>query len=375
MSGKTKSHRVTAQRIGELAGVSAATVSLVLNNRADALRIAPETQQRVADAARKLNYVPNYLARGLSGASTRTIGLLWPLGGAPGNAQIAYHLVQNLAKQGYLSFLTDAIGDPHYTQRCLADLEQRSVDGIIVYAGGPVLQNKNICRALERFPRAVVIAARTMDLATDFIHHDRQAAMRKVADHFVDSGRQQMAVLTVGQANPTKIEAFTQQLAKRGVPRRNLVVLQAEFRDDRRLVDDAIALLESRYPQGKPSFDALACTDDDLAAGVTSWLQSRGVRVPQDVAVTGFNNVGMGRHLTPALATVERNDEQVAHLAEQMILARIADPKAPWRREAVPMTFLWRTSAGEPAPREHSSHHSHPQGRPSRTLDGNGALP
>lgn len=351
MSKKAKPARITAQRIGELAGVSAATVSLVLNNRADELRIAPETQLRVTQTARKLNYVPNYLARGLTGASTKTIGLLWPLGGAPGNAQIAYLLVQNLAKHGYLSFLTDAIGDPDYTQRCLADLSQRRVDGIIVYAGGPVLQNKAICRSLESFPHAVVIAARDMELATDFIHHDRQGAMCEIADHFVDTGRKKLALITVGEGNPLKIEAFTSQLARRGVKRQQVDVMIAPFRDEKYNVEDAVTLLESRFPKGKPSFDAVACTDDELAAGVTGWLVSRGVNVPGDVVVTGFNNVPIGRHLSPAIATVERQDETVAQLAEELILSRIAQPDAPWRREQVRMSFLWRASAGEPSPR------------------------
>lgn len=355
MSTRFKSKRVTAQRIGELAGVSAATVSLVLNNRADELRIAPETQLRVTETARKLNYVPNYLARGLSGASTNTIGLLWPLGGAPGNAQIAYHLVQNLAKRGYMSFLTDAIGDPEYTLKCLAEMAQRRVDAIVVYAGGPVLQNKTVRRELERFPHAVVIAARAMDLATDFIHHDRQTAMRQAADHFVDTGRKHMALITVGQANPSKIEAFTEQLAARGVAPRRVTILQADFHDDKHNVQDAVALLESKYPDRKLGFDALACTDDDLAAGIISWMVSRGVRVPEDVAVTGFNNVGMGCHLTPALATVDRHDEQVAILAEELVMDRIGEPKAAWRHEVVPMTFLWRASAGEPQPQTISS--------------------
>lgn len=350
MSKASKTPRVTAQRIGELAGVSAATVSLVLNNRGHELRIAPQTQQRVMETAQRLNYVPNYLARGLSGASTQTIGLLWPLGGAPGNAQVAYHLIQNLAQRGYLSFLTDAIGNPDYTRKCLADLAQRQIDGVIVYAGGSVLENKAVRKSIENFNSAVVISAREVKLAADFIHHDRQAAMIQIADHFVDQGRKNFALLTVGKANPMKTQAYTQQLTRRGVRARNMQVLEVPHRDDRTIVEDAITLLESRYPHRKPDFDALACTDDDLAAGIISWLMAQGLNVPRDIAVTGFNNVAMSRHLLPALATVERHDLQVAQLAQQLMLDRIASPGASPVRKTVAMSFLWRASAGGDPP-------------------------
>jgi DNA-binding LacI/PurR family transcriptional regulator len=180
MALKRKPQRVTASRIAEVAGVSAATVSLVLNRRGDDLRINRDTQQRVLEAARQLNYVPNYLARGLSGGSTRSIGVIWPLGGAPYNAGIAYQLVQRFAKRGYLTFQTDHLSDAKFTCRALVDLAQRRVDGLVFYAGAKILDNPEMPRLLGEFKSVVVISARDVPLDVDLILHDRRPPMRQI---------------------------------------------------------------------------------------------------------------------------------------------------------------------------------------------------
>jgi len=283
--GTASGRNVTVQQIADKAGVSTATVSLVLNRRGDALRINRQTQQRVLDAAKRLNYVPNFLARGLSGASTHSIGMLWPLGGSPDNATIAYQLMQRIAGRGYVTHMTDHLSMASVSYAALRDLSQRRVDGLIFHAGGSILTDPKVTRILDDFPAVVVISPRPADLSCDFIYHDRRRAMRDIADHFVDTGRKNLGIFNIGVANSIKIEALREQLRKRGAPPAEGELIDPTYISDQTYLADARARLESHYPDRFP-YDAVVCTNDHMAVALIDFLRSRGLRVPEDVAVT-----------------------------------------------------------------------------------------
>ncbi len=339
--------KVTTSQIAQLAGVSPSTVSLVLNRRGDDLRINRDTQQRVMDAAKQLNYVPNYLARGLSGGSTKSIGMLWPLGGSPSNAAIAYQLLRRLARRGYVAHMTDHLRDRDFSHRALLDLLQRKVDGLIFYTGGNVLDDPRVVEVLGEFSAAVLVSPRREKVRFDLIHHDRQQAMREIADHLVGTGRRHVGILTVGNANELKINALRQRLHEHGLTNPGPLVLEPFDFDDTTYVDQVADELARQHGKGKDfPFDAVVCTDDDQAAALLHWLRKVKLSVPQRVAVVGFNDVPVAAHLDPPLASVARYDEQVSNLAEQWLFERLRKRDLPPRHETVAMSFTWRPSAG-----------------------------
>jgi DNA-binding LacI/PurR family transcriptional regulator len=97
---------------------------------------------------------------------------------------------------------------------------------------------------------------------------------------------------------------------------------------------------------GAFDFDCLLCSTDEGAVVALSWLKERGLRVPEQVAVIGFNNAMFSPWLTPALASVDRRDEAVAGAIERMVFERLTDGAQGGRRERIAMKLVARASAG-----------------------------
>jgi len=347
VASTSKPRKVTASLIAKEAGVSPATVSLVLNRRGDDLRINRDTQKRVFDAAKKLNYVPNYLARGLSGASTRSVGMIWPLlGGSPTNSTAAYELVRRLSRRGYVAHMTDHLSDGEFTARSMTDLLQRQVDGLILSSGGNVLWHPKVVDGLKQFKNVVVISPRMVQLQHDLILHDRQQALRDAVEHLVKSGRKRIGVLTIGHSNELKIQAIREQMIAMKQPTDDLMVLPPTDAEEDYLPQ--LHSLLKKIPAGEFRHDAVFCTDDDMAIMLMDALRDQNLRVPDDVAIIGFNDLQLSRYVNPALASVRRLDLQVAELAEQMLFDRLKTPDLSPRIKHVMMQFVWRPSAGGP---------------------------
>lgn len=349
--------KVTVSEIAAHAGVSPATVSLVLNRRGKELRINPATQRRVLEAARKLRYVPNYLARGLTGASTRSIGLVWPLGGSTSNAAIAYEIIQRIAQRGYVCHMTDHLSDPLHTHRALVDQMQRRVDGLIIHVGGAILSDKHVVATLKELTCAVIITPREADLDVDLphdvIYHDRKASMRQIADHLAACGRRRVGIYTAGRANAIKIGTLTDRLREHGVDDVALVLPDDDVRD-RSYVQRTHDGLAERYRRADFPFDAVFCTNDELAVSMLAFLRDRALRVPDDVAVIGFDDAQTSMMQAPPLASVARYDADVAAAAETMLFDRMGDADRRPIRRTIAMDFIRRASAGAADP-DHSS--------------------
>lgn len=350
---KTLRRKATVSAVAARAGVSPATVSLVLNRRGKELRINQQTQQRVREAARQLNYVPNYLARGLSGASTKSIGLVWSLGGSASNAPIAYQLIQRIAKRGYVCHMTEHLSSADFTSRALTDQLQRRVDGLILHAGGDILDDPRVLGLLGEVQSAVIVSAREADLQCDLphdvIHHDRATAMRQVVDHLVSSGRQRLGMFSIATSNAIKLGAIASRLRElNAAPAQQVLPLCDPVSDN--YLATSRQQLDQHYA-GRPfDFDAVICTNDDMAVAMIDFLRTRGLRVPDDVAVVGFDDSSIAPMLNPPLASVTRYDADVATVAEEAMFERLADPSRKPRRCTIEMTFNWRASAGAPEP-------------------------
>ena len=350
LMSKRGSRNVTASEIAAMAGVSQATVSLVLNQRGDAMRINRKTQKRVIDAARQLNYVPNYLARGLKGASTQTIGLLWSLAGTPTSAALAHDMTRRLAHRDYMAYLADTVGEAETTVRILRDLAKRRVDGLVLQ-GANLLAEQEVIDALHLHPAVVVVTDKTTSLGFDQIVHNRGTAFSQMAEHFAKTGRKRPAVMgQIAYNNLVKVNAYRKTLAAYDIDLPAEMVIEIPWKlptplDRTRRQYDCSAVMDALFP-GKVPFDAMACMNDDTAMSAIAWLRGRGLRVPDDVAVTGFNNLEAGEYFDPPLASVDRRDGEVADHIERMMFERMADPDLPTRTVEVSMSFVHRRSAG-----------------------------
>lgn len=337
---------VTSRHIAAHTGVSQTTVSLVLNGRADAYRISDRTKRRIRSAARKLGYQSNYLARGLKGASTRSVGLIWSLISTPHSAMLVSELSRRISGRGYVCYVADLFRDAATTVATLRDFRQRRVDAVVIHATPDMFADTRVEAELEAFPAALIVSDREHPAPHDMVVHDRLDAYRQVADHFVAIGRRAPVIIGNVASNQTKILAFTGRLRERGVRIGSRSVIDVPARGDQIIMQDCYDALEALFPSGAPPFDAAMCTNDELAVTVRAWLRGRNVRVPQDVALVGFDNTQSAAFCDPPLASVERCDQDVAEWVERTLFARLSDPDMPPQRQRIAMRFVHRGSAG-----------------------------
>jgi DNA-binding LacI/PurR family transcriptional regulator len=303
----------------------------------------------------QLNYQPNPLARGLNGAQTNTVAVIWPVfvGYRFISEQYLVGLTMDLQKEGYSTQLANVLQDPAIINSVLDSLLQRSVDAVVLHASESI-DNKT-AELLKRFKASVVINAMQSNVACDQVVWDRTTAIKNIVDHLVSRNRREIAYCWLkkcrmpgGQTyfrEQYKADAFTEALADFGIQNPEQYVLSTDKDIDPANVMELEKFLNDHLQ--RKNYDAVVCLNDELANIAVNLLKSKGLRVPEDVAVVGFNNGMTAELCRPKLASVERCNSEVVKAIEHLLLSRLksSDP-IPAREIRVPMQFVWRESAG-----------------------------
>ena len=341
--------RTTLSDIAREAGVDKSTVSLVLNRNEASRRISEPTRQRVLETAKRLQYRPNVLARAMRGGSTYSIGILWSLAVPIVSAGVARSLAIRARKHGYTPYMLNTGDDRDAFMEALQDFAARRVDGVIIEAHHSFAKQALLEEECGNFQAAVLVTAEPSETKTDQIVHDRYAAIRQVADHFIRTGRKRPAVMLADTDCSSKGQIFATQLAQHGVTLAagNLIGLpcQATVTGEWCWARTTYETLTARFADGPP-FDALMCGADEMAMAAVAWLKSHGLKVPDDVAVVGFNDYEMSRFCDPPLASVCRHDDEVAKWAGEMLFDRLKNADLPQQCREISMEFVRRESAG-----------------------------
>lgn len=336
---------VTSREVARKCGVSQTAVSLVLNGRGDDHRISADTQRKILDVAQQLGYRSNFLARGLKGASTHSIGLIWSITGSPQAAQVVSELATRIGKRNYVCYVMDSRGNPDATASALHDLAQRRVDAVVAQISADIIHEPAITSQLSALPAAILVSEREVDMPYDTVSQDRLSAYRAAAQHFASTGRKRPELLgTVGVEN-AKVNAFYSQLKKAGYnvsPNPGIHIADEHVGSPSQRTYVA---LDAQFPQGPP-FDALMCTTDEVAIAAMAWCKNRGLRVPEDVAIIGFDNTTVAAFQDPPLASVRRLDDEAVDVIEEMLFTRLSTPDIPRQTQHLVMQLEHRTSAG-----------------------------
>ncbi|RLP85682.1 MULTISPECIES: LacI family DNA-binding transcriptional regulator [unclassified Micromonospora] len=310
--GRRRSQSVTLSDVANRAGTSVATASKALNSRAE---VAPETRERVLRAAAELSFQPNVLARGLISGRTRTVGLLTDeLGG-----RFAIPILlgaENALGNGQMSvLLCDARGDAIRRQHYIRTLLARQVDGFIV-----VGDSNDVRPSLTQdIPVPVVYAyAESTDPNDLSIVADDEGGARLAAEHLVSHGRRRIGHITgpdTYRAARDRAAGLRTVLAEAGLtPAGDPLYGEWSQRWGRHA---ARLLLAAR-----PDVDAIFCGNDQVAAGAADTLRDLGRRIPDDVAIVGYDNWEFfAADCRPPLTTVDLNLEQLGAAAVNHLFA------------------------------------------------------
>jgi LacI family transcriptional regulator len=293
----------TIRDVARRAQVSVASVSRVLN-RLD--NVSEDTRARVTAAVDELGYVPHAGARSLSLAKTNAIGVVLPNLHGEFFSEIVRGMDRLATERGYLLLLSNMHAQSGEAQAVLKAMRGR-VDGLIVMA--PHLEDEEFATALPRGTPAVLVNTRAEIRDRPAIRLDNAAGARSVAEHLIAAGRRRIVHISgpVGNIDAEeRAESFRQTLDRHQEVQS--VIIQGDFYEESG--GAAVAAL-IKTGQG---FDAIFAANDMMAIGALEALRSRGKKVPEDVAVAGFDDVPLASHL--GLTTVR---VRIAELGERAI--------------------------------------------------------
>lgn len=331
---------VTLRDVAERAGVSVRTVSNVVNGFQ---HIAPATRARVQAALEELNYRPNLVARSLRQGRTGIIMLILPEINVSYFGELAHEVVDYAGSVGITVQIDESGGDPQREKELLTQLAQATwVDGVLFSSQG--LRGVDIAELGGTRP-LVLLGERTAGTALDHVGIDNVEAARQAVAHLVGRGRSRIAAFGGnGSARDAtsqyRLEGFQLGLREAGLDPAGRHLHTPDYR--RASAADAVREL-LRRPQ-RP--DGLFCFSDELAAGALRELVVQGVRVPEDIAVVGFDDIEASSFSTPSLTSIRPDKAGIAKAAVDALLHRLDDPEAEAREHSVNFELIVRESSG-----------------------------
>ncbi len=319
-----------------LAGVSVKTVSNVVH---DYPFVRPSTRQKVQDAITELAYVPNVTARNLRSGRTGVIALAVPELTAPYFAELAHHVVRVAIEHGWTVLVdeTGQIDDTAVRERersAAAGIRHHMIDGVIL---SPLALSEDDLTQYASVP-LVLLGERFDSQVADHVAIDNHAAAHLVTTHLLAAGRRRIAVIGAqpppyGHTARQRLAGYRSALDAAGAPFDPALVLPAsEWTRER-----GWAITTELMTRPDPP-DALFCFNDLLGLGALRALRDAGVRVPEDVAVVGFDDIEEGRFSVPSLTTIAPDKNAIARAAVVRLAARL-DAHDDWVPEEVKVDF------------------------------------
>jgi DNA-binding LacI/PurR family transcriptional regulator len=323
--------------VARLAGVSHQTVSRVLNDNPN---VRTATRERVEQAITQLRYSPSPAARALVTKRTRMIGLIAPNSADFGLSSIALHFsgAAREARYGVVTVTSVNVDAPSIRQLVESLLSQRVEAIVLIVADVAVL---GTVRGLELGVPVIAVAAgqRRGHLTTSV---DQYRGARQAVRHLVELGHRNIAHLSGPASAPDAIERL------RGW-RDELVAARMVAQDPAH--GDWSA--ESGYRFGEQLADGMDTTavfaaNDQMALGLVSALNARGLRVPEDVSVVGFDDVPEAAYFLPPLTTVSQDFAALGALTMQRVLIALEDPDDIGESTPIPTRLIVRNSTASP---------------------------
>lgn len=330
----------TIRLVAERAGVSLTTVSHVINN---SRFVAPATRQRVIDAMNELNYRPNTLARSLRRGKTFTLGLLVPDSRNPFFAEVARAIEIAAADQKYSVILCNTENTPEREAFCVDLLTSKQVDGLIFVATSDL--SESLSELSARQLPVVVVDCDLPEIPVDSVLTDHRTGGYQATRHLIEQGHNRIACIGgPSNGNPTalRVTGYEDALIEAGIAVDPNLMVTGSYRPESGL-RAANQLLSLPDPP-----TAIFCCSDLMAFGAIHALNRNGLRVPDDVAIVGFDNIELADYTTPPLTSVAQPINEIGTVAASLVLARIHDRDREIQRPVLSTELVVRQSSVRP---------------------------
>lgn len=345
----SSSRRVRLADVAAHAGVSVKTVSNVVHGY---VHVAVDTRERVAASLEELGYRPNMSARNLRTGRSGIIALAVPELDFPYFAELSRLVVHAARRHGWTVLVDQTDGERGRERDAMEALGTEVIDGLIV---SPLASGRADLAARRDTTPMVLLGERVYDGPQDHVAVDNVAAAHAAVSHLLSLGRRRIAAIgeqprSSSGTSRLRTDGYLAALADAGVtPAAELRATSVSYHRA-----DGAAAMSALLGLADPP-DAVFCFNDLLALGALRVLLERGVRVPEDVALVGFDDIEDGSYSTPTLTTVRPDKQRIAELAVDLLAERIGDRSEGVRRAARELTvgyeLVVRESTAGPAAR------------------------
>lgn len=331
--------KVGMREVAALAGVSHGSVSHYLNHPD---RVSPELADRIQQAIDALGFVPNIVGRQLRTGSSTAIAYIAPDVSNPYFATIAEGVEQRAAEAGLSVFIANSNRSRAREDAYLELFQQHRVRGMLVASHEGVEDRLAVIR--RRGTPSVLVGQAAVSPEQASVSVDDVAGGLLAARHLLDGGRRRLAFV----GGPLGIRQVGDRLdgARRAVEAVPGATLEVLPEDDRTIAGGlAVArTLATRLPEDRP--DALFAANDLLALGLLQGLVSAGVRVPEDIALIGYDDIEFAAASVIPISSIRSPHEEFGAAAVDLLLAAFADPTAAGRTVYAPELVARASSAG-----------------------------
>jgi LacI family transcriptional regulator len=330
-----RKNRVTIRDIASAAGVSPATVSRILNNTA---AVDPDKEKLVLAAIEKLNFQPNLAAQGLARGRSSNIGVLTQHLGSPFFGEMLLGIEFGLYNSRYVPIFASSQWTVTKDLAVLDALMRRQVDALIVI-GGELLAD-SLVELAEKLP-VVVLTRQIKGLENQCVCLNNFDAAYRATRYLIEMGHSSIAHITGNlkhQDSHDRRAGYLQALEDAGINANPYFIVEGDYTEASGVIGVA-RLLAAR--EGVP-FSAIFAGNDQMAAGARLALHRRGIRVPEDVSLVGFDDLPGSSYMTPPLTTIRQPAREMGEKAAKLVLAML-DNK-PFHGELFPVELVIRES-------------------------------
>ncbi|MFN0182580.1 MAG: LacI family DNA-binding transcriptional regulator [Aquabacterium sp.] len=307
--------KVTLEMVAAHAGVSPSTVSRILNGTAV---VSDEKRAAVDRAVATLGFVPNPVARGLAGGRTLSIGVVTQAIDSPFYGAALRSIEIALGAAGYSPLFMSGHWHAEEEARCIDVLRSRRVDGIIVLTGR--LPDGALQATARSLP--LVVTGRALSAANlASLDFDHQQGAQLATQHLIDLGHRQVAFIGGPSNHPDAVQrakGYRSALKSAGLKGDAALVAPGGFTEY-----SGVQAVDQLVASGAP-FSAIFAANDQMALGAALALYRRGLRVPDDVSLVGFDDVASAQYAIPPLTTIHNPVQEIGELAAKAMLALLS---------------------------------------------------
>jgi LacI family transcriptional regulator len=316
MYNEGMSKTVTIHDIAREAGVSSSTVSRVLSGN---VPVASHKRDAVLAVVKKLNYRPNAIAQGLARGRTAAIGVMTQSISSPFYGEILRGIEQGLAGSGYHPVVASGNWRTQEELAALDLLSSRRVDGLIVLPG--IISDDRLRHVAEELP-LMVIGRTIAGIERQCLRVDDALAAHEATRYLIDLGHRRIAHIAGPATHQDAVdrrEGYTRALGEAGLPLDDQLLVAGDYTEQ-----SGLLALQSLLSRGV-LFTAIFAANDQMAYGARLGLYRRGIRVPEDVSIVGFDDLLSSAYTTPPLTTVRQPTFDMGRAAAQALLQLLAE--------------------------------------------------